>query len=825
MAGESVIEIILRAKNEASAVIAAVTRDVEAMTAKVVATNQRMAAIAAPTMQAGFKGDWYSADFAKFEAGLKNASTSVTTLGKNATLTRTELSAMMQSAGVGGPLPNLLGGAGIGTIGAGVAVAGVAMVAAKAAIELGTLGQQVEQTQKKFEAFTGGPQQAAAALAAMRGATEGGLSAMDAMTYSSMLLSMGLAKNGDEAAKITRIAAMLGPSYRDAGANIQDFTMLLANQSVRRLDQFGLSVDAVKAKQAELVAGGMDSQLAFTNAVLEIGAQKMDLLAAAGVKAATSAQQLTVAWADMRAAIGVELAPGVGSLQGGLAGVMRDVSGSIQSASDDPQTQLAGLALRRAELERQIQAINALPFGTFGTGEALTPLIAALVEVNKLLDDVGNKERRASGGWTPAEMLSGAGTYQPVTDKMRAAILAATKEKYTVTVEGNVMMNKIWLSEFKAEADKAAAERNIDYSGGYTNAVMYEQALKAFDRQTLPGAQRPQFDFQAPQASAYNDAKAYEAAMKTWQTQGLAALGVTDKIASTAITNLIGYRSDATSTDQETQAKITKEATQAWKEAAAVTERQWTMAAGVLMSVAGSPGAGASAVTPADMALSKVGLYQEKPDEKLRQLEDAVKNTEARKKYPGLIDSLFGAAGVGALAGGNQDMLMAGFLKVKEMWESGALFADPANLKFINKGAVDKGVEDKLAAEQGKLNYQKMMGLPAEGTKGATDNITAINMLLDRMSLVLPGALPGAAALPGAKPATAGELVTAPATQNIAAQNITVNVASGAVLVGGEASTGAEARLKTYIVDAFRGFAQAEQRRAPSAPAGLPGNP
>ena len=59
----------------------------------------------------------------------------------------------------------------------------------------------------------------------------------------------------------------------------------------------------------------------------------------------------------------------------------------------------------------------------------------------------------------------------------------------------------------------------------------------------------------------------------------------------------------------------------------------------------------------------------------------------------------------------------------------------------------------------------------------------------------------------------------------IGTQSIVVNVGPGAVTVGGETSKTAEERLKNTIIDAFKQFAQAEQRRAPSAPAGLPGNP
>jgi hypothetical protein len=239
----------------------------------------------------------------------------------------------------------------------GVAAAGAAVAVGKLAYSLGTAGEAVVQTQKKFVAFTGGPQQAADALQAMNAATEGGMSSMDAMTYSSMLLSMGLAKNGEEAAQVSRMALMLGPAYRDASTNIQDFTMMLANQSIRRLDQFGLSIDSVKKKQAELVAAGMDKQLAFTNAVLDIGAQKMRQLEAAGVVAGTGIQQLTSAWADLRAEVGKELAPGVSKFQSGLATSLTELTNSIRANSSDAATQLMGLQAQMVAVRATYQTM------------------------------------------------------------------------------------------------------------------------------------------------------------------------------------------------------------------------------------------------------------------------------------------------------------------------------------------------------------------------------------------------------------------------------------------------------------------------------------
>ena len=93
---------------------------------------------------------------------------------------------------------------------------------------------------------------------------------MDAPTaYGPLLLSLGLAKTDADAQGIVRLACEFGPADRDADTNAQAMIMLLANQSLAGLGQFGLSADAVRAKRDALVTSGMDSQAAFVAAVLE----------------------------------------------------------------------------------------------------------------------------------------------------------------------------------------------------------------------------------------------------------------------------------------------------------------------------------------------------------------------------------------------------------------------------------------------------------------------------------------------------------------------------------------------------------------------------
>ncbi len=236
---------------------------------------------------------------------------------------------------------------------AGVAAAGLAFTVGKIATELGNYGQIVVQTEKRFQAFSGSALQAAENIKAIRSATDYGISAMDAMQNSAMLMSMGLADSGEKAGQLIRLALMLGPAWRSAEQNINDFTMLLANQSVRRLDQFGLSISQVKQRQKELMDLGFASDLAFTNSVIEIGTQRMKELEEAGVRVATGSRKLQAAWADLRAEISKPFAGPISAIESDLAAVLSDFTTLLQLSSGETMSRLSGLQTQLQKLEEQ----------------------------------------------------------------------------------------------------------------------------------------------------------------------------------------------------------------------------------------------------------------------------------------------------------------------------------------------------------------------------------------------------------------------------------------------------------------------------------------
>jgi len=236
----------------------------------------------------------------------------------------------------------------IGALGSVAKVAGVAGIgvlasqATGATIDLGNLGQQVQRQRQYFTAYSGGTLEAAKNLEALKAAIGGAATEQEMMLASSKFLSMGLATNSEEVSKLAKMAVLLGGDTRTAGEAMEEFALLLANQSILRLDTFGISGAKVRQRIEELTAAtaGLSREQAFMQAVMEVGTSKVKQLEDAGITAATSAQRLSVAWEELKTKIGEGLSGPVAGVQGWLANNIDSVSNAIDQLSNDKLTAL-----------------------------------------------------------------------------------------------------------------------------------------------------------------------------------------------------------------------------------------------------------------------------------------------------------------------------------------------------------------------------------------------------------------------------------------------------------------------------------------------------
>lgn len=219
-----------------------------------------------------------------------------------------------------------------GPAGIGLAVAGLA----KAAISADDLRQRFQNTERQLTAYAGSTASAVAATDALVRATDGGVSKLQAMGMASQLLGMGLATTSDQVYQLTRMAALLGDKTMSVEERMASWNAMLANQSIERLDTFGISSGRVRQRIEELQAANQNltREQAFVNAVLEIGGSKLKAVEAAGVTAASGIDQVRSSWSNLTA----EIAKGV-NLQGaeqGLANVLNTAASVVSGAYNQP---------------------------------------------------------------------------------------------------------------------------------------------------------------------------------------------------------------------------------------------------------------------------------------------------------------------------------------------------------------------------------------------------------------------------------------------------------------------------------------------------------
>ena len=230
----------------------------------------------------------------------------------------------------------------IQNFGQGLQAAGVLAFAKEvgaAALELAKIGQQSQAAETRLAAFAGSAQAAEAALAAIDAATGGTISRMDAAASATRLFQMGLATTADEAANVVKVATLLGDQTQGAGERVADFSALLANQSIPRLDNFGISSARVRTRIEELQAAmpGLSRETAFMQAVMAEAAVSMDKLGTSSGAALSGTARLAAEVSNLKASVGEQLAPSLNEGAGRLAdlvGAAADTQVAINNATE-----------------------------------------------------------------------------------------------------------------------------------------------------------------------------------------------------------------------------------------------------------------------------------------------------------------------------------------------------------------------------------------------------------------------------------------------------------------------------------------------------------
>ena len=151
----------------------------------------------------------------------------------------------------------------------GLAAAGAVF---KKTFDLAEEGAAIERTNEKLDALASTIGTTAdAMLGGLRQATNGAVDDLTLMRGAVTFLNMGFVDTQDGANALMQKILLLKDPAESAQSAIENFSLMLANQSVARLDSFGLSSGRVKTRIDELIASGqaMNREQAFTMATME----------------------------------------------------------------------------------------------------------------------------------------------------------------------------------------------------------------------------------------------------------------------------------------------------------------------------------------------------------------------------------------------------------------------------------------------------------------------------------------------------------------------------------------------------------------------------
>ena len=213
---------------------------------------------------------------------------------------------------------------GLGSVAAGVATGGLALAAA-AVVGLGaaavgaTIGitklafaaAEVEGTRQTFAQLGGD-------LDSLKEATRDMVGEADLMAASNKLLAMGITETAAETATMAEMATQLGLAMdEDATASMENWALMMANQSIPRLDSFGISSSVVTERIKELQAAteGLSREEAFKIAVLEQGALAMEKVGEQGESATATTLRWKAAIADLKLGIGQAFIPALEAIR------------------------------------------------------------------------------------------------------------------------------------------------------------------------------------------------------------------------------------------------------------------------------------------------------------------------------------------------------------------------------------------------------------------------------------------------------------------------------------------------------------------------------
>ena len=177
---------------------------------------------------------------------------------------------------------------------------------------------KTERLTKTLEGMAGGAKEAAAYVSAIKDASGGTVSAVEALEIANRALSFQVVKNTGEMAELTKVAITLGRAQGlDAARATTDLTTALSRNSPMILDNLGITLKLTEAYAIYAESIGVsvsalsDEQkaIAFREAALIKGMEAVERMGGLQDDMAASGERAKAQMADLAAEVGKELVP------------------------------------------------------------------------------------------------------------------------------------------------------------------------------------------------------------------------------------------------------------------------------------------------------------------------------------------------------------------------------------------------------------------------------------------------------------------------------------------------------------------------------------
>jgi len=170
-------------------------------------------------------------------------------------------------------------------------------------------------------------------LTKMKEATSGMIADADLMQAANKFVAMGLADTAEGAAEMAKVATQLGSAMgEDATASMENFALMMANQSIPRLDSFGISSGKVRERIEELMESteGMTREAAFNQAVMEQAAITMQKVGDQSGGTRASIDRIKATFTNLKDTLGAALIPAFEQVLGVFSTMISDNGPKLQ---------------------------------------------------------------------------------------------------------------------------------------------------------------------------------------------------------------------------------------------------------------------------------------------------------------------------------------------------------------------------------------------------------------------------------------------------------------------------------------------------------------